>query len=307
MRKVFLSFRTGLLVLALLTGWGAGVCLAQQANAASVSAASMGFTPMMWVDLHAHPDKGPVSQEFVFDFECPCVPTNAVFNFGDGQSITTRGEEANHTYAAPGTYTATVSVTGMTEDGSREGFDSVVVIVQPDYFFVTATATPNTGPAPLTPSFTADTLGGKKPFTYLWNFGDGQTSAQPNPSHTYGRMGSYTVRLTVTDSRGWAASATTTVFVAMTAIGVQTAATPTEGYAPLGVHYSASASGGTPPYTFSWRFSNGSTATGATASVTYSAPGSYTAGITVTDSTGNWTVTGAPTVNVYPKMPSPGP
>ena len=37
---------------------------------------------------------------------------------------------------------------------------------------------------------------------WLWNFGDGHTSTQQNPSHTYGTAGSYTVILSVSDNQG---------------------------------------------------------------------------------------------------------
>ncbi|TMO03417.1 S8 family serine peptidase [Pseudoalteromonas sp. S558] len=37
---------------------------------------------------------------------------------------------------------------------------------------------------------------------WSWNFGDGATSADPRPVHTYSEPGSYTVELTVTDSEG---------------------------------------------------------------------------------------------------------
>jgi uncharacterized protein (TIGR02145 family) len=40
------------------------------------------------------------------------------------------------------------------------------------------------------------------PVTWLWNFGDGVTAASPNPSHSYGTVGRYTVSLTVTNGYG---------------------------------------------------------------------------------------------------------
>ena len=59
-----------------------------------------------------------------------------------------------------------------------------------------ASANPTSGPAPLTVGFSsagsADPEGGA--ITYLWNFGDGSTSTQPNPSHTYTSSGRYTAR-----------------------------------------------------------------------------------------------------------------
>ncbi|PGN34248.1 collagenase, partial [Bacillus cereus] len=41
-----------------------------------------------------------------------------------------------------------------------------------------------------------------KVISYLWNFGDGTTSTKANPTHVYGEKGTYTVELTVKDSRG---------------------------------------------------------------------------------------------------------
>lgn len=37
---------------------------------------------------------------------------------------------------------------------------------------------------------------------WLWWFGDGETSTEQHPSHEYAALGSYTVRLTITDDRG---------------------------------------------------------------------------------------------------------
>ncbi len=57
------------------------------------------------------------------------------------------------------------------------------------------------GVAPLTAHFT-DESKGDGIASWQWDFGDGQTSTDQNPSHTYGTMGVYTVSLTVSNSGG---------------------------------------------------------------------------------------------------------
>lgn len=47
--------------------------------------------------------------------------------------------------------------------------------------------------------FIADVYCGSWCFTYLWDFGDGQTSAEDNPAHKYSQQGNYTVSLTAFD------------------------------------------------------------------------------------------------------------
>jgi chitodextrinase len=42
--------------------------------------------------------------------------------------------------------------------------------------------------------------GGLAPYQYLWDFGDGNTSGDPHPTHNYANAGIYTVNLTVTDA-----------------------------------------------------------------------------------------------------------
>lgn len=56
------------------------------------------------------------------------------------------------------------------------------------------------GMAPLTVHFTDITPG--RPTTWLWDFGDGTTSVEQNPTHTYTASGLYTVALTVTSVPG---------------------------------------------------------------------------------------------------------
>ena len=56
------------------------------------------------------------------------------------------------------------------------------------------------GCAPLTVQFTSLSTG--NPSSYLWDFGNGNTSTLINPSASYVNPGKYTVRLTVTNSAG---------------------------------------------------------------------------------------------------------
>ncbi len=49
--------------------------------------------------------------------------------------------------------------------------------------------------------FVSQVSGGKTPYTYQWDFGDGQTANEANPSHAYQSGGSYTVTLKVTDDK----------------------------------------------------------------------------------------------------------
>ncbi|WP_091556280.1 ThuA domain-containing protein [Micromonospora pattaloongensis] len=78
---------------------------------------------------------------------------------------------------------------------------------------VTATATPASGTAPQTVSFTgtATDAEGDTPLTYAWDFGDGGKATTLNASHTYTTPGTFTATLTVTDKRGASAYATVTV------------------------------------------------------------------------------------------------
>ena len=55
--------------------------------------------------------------------------------------------------------------------------------------------------------FTAQVGGGFAPYSYQWDFGDGKSSNDVAPIHTYRGSGDYTVALTVTDDRGNTASA----------------------------------------------------------------------------------------------------
>jgi PKD repeat protein len=62
------------------------------------------------------------------------------------------------------------------------------------------TATPLAGTAPLAVQFTDTST--EDPTAWAWDFGDGETSTQQNPQHTYAEPGTYTVTLTATNAYG---------------------------------------------------------------------------------------------------------
>jgi len=49
--------------------------------------------------------------------------------------------------------------------------------------------------------FDSDVVGGVTPYSYEWDFGDGNSSTDRNPRHAYKSTGTYTVKLMVTDDR----------------------------------------------------------------------------------------------------------
>lgn len=61
-------------------------------------------------------------------------------------------------------------------------------------------ATPVTGNFPLTVNFSDQTAGNAT--TWLWDFGDGFTSSEKNPSHIYDSQGTYIVSLTASNPYG---------------------------------------------------------------------------------------------------------
>ncbi|GAB2627920.1 hypothetical protein Aab01nite_81650 [Paractinoplanes abujensis] len=95
-----------------------------------------------------------------------------------------------------------------------------------------AKASPTSGPTPLTATFSSE--GSRDPdggaLTYAWTFGDGKSSTEANPTHTYTEAGDYTAQLTVTNPKGRTAVANVPVTVGNTLPAVSIEFPPDGGF-----------------------------------------------------------------------------
>lgn len=160
----------------------------------------------------------------------------------------------------------------------------------------------------------------------VWSFGDGNLSTSANTSHTYTVAGTFDVYLNVTFQGGGFGLAEVTILVtgptngtgpggngtgsgggngtgsgsgpcggsgggngtgnSSSGLSVCAGADPSSAPADTMIHFWANASGGAPPYQFSWNFGNGGNGTGQWPGYAYGANGTYQAVVTVVDSTG---------------------
>ena len=116
--------------------------------------------------------------------------TKWLWHFGDGQ--TSKVWNPNHTYRKAGTYTVTLTMTGAKGTCACTQPGYITVYAAPKAHF---SAAPRSGDAPLQVNFTNESSGVVT--GWLWNFGDGTTSTDANPAHTYNSPRTYTAKLTV--------------------------------------------------------------------------------------------------------------
>ena len=122
-------------------------------------------------------------------------PDQWSWDFGD--SGTSSLQSPSDTYTAPGKYTVTLTATNGQGSDAEVKVDYIKVGVPVANFSADQTS----GTAPLDVIFTDSSSG--TPTSWLWDFGDGNTStAQNPPTHTYSNPGQYTVTLTATNAQG---------------------------------------------------------------------------------------------------------
>jgi gliding motility-associated-like protein len=149
-------------------------------------------------DLDFNPVKLPPCTAFNYRFDnlsttLPGFPFKAnsfVWNFGDGSPSLVAGPgPVNHAFAGPGTYNVRLLLQDTTYCNAP---DSLVIPVSVAENVKAGFTTAARGCMPYQPVLTNTSVAAQ---TYLWNFGDGNTSTAGTPSYTYTNPGTYTVTL----------------------------------------------------------------------------------------------------------------
>jgi len=177
-------------------------------------------------------------------------------------------------------FTVTANALNTTLNGEKNGFISIISETPTANF----TATPVSGNAPFTVQFT-DTSS-DNPTTWLWGFGDGTTSTDQNPSHTFSTVRKYDITLTATNAFG-SGTVTKTGFIQGFADApplTSFTANKTVGKFPLTVQFTDTSLNA--PTSWLWDFGDGGTSTLQNPVYTFPSPGTYMVSLNASNSFG---------------------
>ncbi|MEJ7625276.1 MAG: PKD domain-containing protein [Ferruginibacter sp.] len=182
------------------------------------------------------------------------APVSALWNFGDGTS----SNVLNPTkfYNTPGVYQVKlISNFGACTDSITK---SITILPKPNSVF---TGNPLSGcKQTLTVNFTNNSTNA---VSTSWDFGDGNTSSQTNPSHTYTNTGTYTVTLISTNSFGCNDTLVRQNFINIAYPQATINNLPAQGCAPLSITFSSTVISNDPVTSYFWDLGDGTTSTSA--------------------------------------------
>jgi len=136
------------------------------------------------------------------------TPQTTVWDFGDGSAPASYDCQVSncmtgilHTYGGDGVYTVSVTVTTDTQVETSSSH-TVPVGDVPEPPTAEFSVTPPSGLEPMTAADFQSTGSCSGGCSWSWAFGDGTTASGEAVSHAFGRSGTYTVTLTVTNVSG---------------------------------------------------------------------------------------------------------
>ncbi|MEI9810194.1 MAG: PKD domain-containing protein [Bacteroidota bacterium] len=205
------------------------------------------------------------------------APASALWNFGDAGMSTQINP--THIYTAPGTYT--VKLYNTYASCTDSAIHSIVVNPLPVANF-TAPVTTKCEPD-LTVNFQDLSTGA---VSWLWNFGDGNTSVLQNPSHIYTSYGSFSVKLFITNAFGCTDSITRSNFITIRRPVISIPGLAARGCIPFPFTFTPVINTLDAVTSYLWDFGDGNTSAAASPAHTYTTQGTYTVTLTITTSTG---------------------
>lgn len=211
-------------------------------------------------------------------------PTSWAWDFGNGS--TSNDKNPTTIYVTPGSYTVKLTVTNA--NGSHTLIREKYITVA-DFPTVNFSADKTSGCYPLNVKFSdASTPGtGNSITSWEWNFGDGATSTEQNPSHTYASAGNYSVTLKVTNDKGCVKIINKPSYISVTAGVVANFTTniPSVCSPPVTVNFTSTSSG-PGVLSYMWNFGDGTISSFQNPSHTYNTTGSFPVSLTVSSSIG---------------------
>jgi len=193
------------------------------------------------------------------------------WTFGDGSSSNTTVSSFSKTYASAGTYN--VKLVSTSSFGCKDSLTKQVSLFsKPTASFSTSNSCVGTST-----TFNNSSSGASG---YFWDFGNGATSTNVNPSLTFASAGTYTIKLKVTTSNGCVDSTTGTVTIHSNPTTSFTSSNVCLGFVSSFTNTSTGA------LTYKWDFGNGNTSTTTNPTYTYPTSGNYTVKLTATNSNG---------------------
>ncbi len=198
--------------------------------------------------------------------------------FGDGATSTVLTPTTSHVYTAAGSFSIKEVITDNI--GCKDSLtQSLVTVWKPAPSFYASTVYPCSGASV---HFTNTSTGGV--VSSFWLFGDGDTTSVSSPNHVYNNIGSYTVKLVVTDNHGCTDTASYTNYISVTKPDANFYMDDSFSICPpLAVHFFNTSTGAT---TYNWTFGDGGTSVTTSPGDLYTAAGVYTVNLVATNTHG---------------------
>ena len=209
-------------------------------------------------------------------------PTSWIWDLGNG--VTSTQQNPLTTYLNAGTYT--VQLIAINSNG-RDTITQTNYIIVHDKPTINFSASKTTGCFPLNVQFTDASNANSGTITnWTWDFGDGNTSTQQNPQHTYSVAGSFTVTLQVKNSKGCTSILNKPNYINITdGTKANFNVSASSCTLPVNINFT-NTSTGSGALNYQWNFGDGNTSTQPSPTHTYTSNGSYTVTLIATNNAG---------------------